>query len=84
MHNFSKAKINAINELNEMHKRASKNSTNTQQNRVKSTAYITNNTFKKFNLNLSDDDIVIIGLFLILSKDCNDIWLFLSLLYILM
>lgn len=36
-----------------------------------------------FGLNLSSDDILILGLVLILSEDCNDIWLFLALLYIL-
>lgn len=84
MHNFSKAKLSAINELHEMQKRACKNTDSKPQN----TGLFSTNNDKSasqfFSLPISNDDLVIIGLILILSKDCRDKWLFLSLLYILM
>ncbi len=84
MHSFLKAKTNAINELHEMKKRAAENGDYTEQ---KSSTKPLNNdktSLKNFNSYLSNVDLVIIGLLLILSKDCHDTWLFWALLYILM
>ncbi len=80
MHNFSQAKQNAIEQLREMNKKADRTERNLKQN--------THNPPKKSPNNFvalsSNDDMLIIGLILILTGDCQDKWLFLALLYILM
>ena len=84
MHNFLKAKTTAINELHEMQKRAVKSTDTSSQNTAKIPINKNKNMSNFLSLPMSNDDIVILGLILILSKDCHDKWLFWALLYILM
>lgn len=84
MHNFGDAKKRAINELYEMNQKAAKNADYKAQQTDKSRILNTKNTLGKFNLSLSEDELIVIGLLLILSKDCSDNMLFLALLYILL
>ena len=80
MHNFSNLKNNAINEMLEMNKRARKSAVIPPQNKTKS-----DKTHElKANFSFSADELLVLGLVLILSKDCDDNLLFLALLYILM
>ena len=84
MHNFLSAKENAINEMREMNKKAIyhgpsyKKSNNQNQNKT------LKNVYGNFGTTMSDDDILILGLLLVLSQDCRDMWLFGALVYILM
>lgn len=84
MHNFSSLKENAINEMREMNKKA----VHTEPLFIKASKVDENKTLKNNQNNfltvMSGDDMLIIGLILILSGDCRDIWLFLALAYILM
>ncbi len=84
MHNFTQAKNKAINELLHMQNRATQSQDNKES--VKQKAHPINHKKrpKNFGLSITDDELIIIGLLLILSEDCHDIWLFLSLIYILM
>lgn len=84
MHNFTKAKNHAINELWDMNKRAIKSTDNLNFNRREDIPTHQKNAFKNFVSSISDDEIIIISLLLILSEDCRDIWLFLALVYILL
>ena len=84
MHNFSSLKNRAINELWDMNKRATQNEPQKQQNTAQNTHNHIKNLSDSFRLSLSNDDIIIVGLVLILAEDCPDNWLFLALLYILM
>lgn len=84
MHNLKDAKKRAINELYEMNQKATKNADYKAQQTDKNHVLNTNNLLGKFNLSLSEEDLVVIGLLLILSKDCSDNMLFLALLYILL
>lgn len=84
MHSFSECKNRAINELHEMSKRATQTTHFTGKNNKNHTE--NSHNFSPLNLvaSLSNDEIIIVGLVLILSKDCSDYWLFLALLYILL
>ena len=80
MHNFSNRKKNAINEMFEMNKRATKTEEKTHQNASKHEKIQKG----KQDFLFGEDEMLVLGLILILSKDCNDMVLFLALLYILM
>lgn len=80
MQGFSNLKSNAINELLEMSKRASKSDNPPPQSSVKA-AKISPQKSNVFN---HSDETLILGLVLLLSKDCKDNLLLLALLYILM
>ena len=84
MHSFQKAKTNAINELNEMKKRACENGGVFGEEQLITPHKNEKVSGKNLGVHLSSDDLIIIGLILILSKDCKDTWLFLALIYILM
>lgn len=84
MHNFTQDKNRAITELFEMNKRAFKNEEISSANPLSSEP---NNAVPITNLrngSFSSDQLLILGLFFILYKDCHDIWLFLALIYILL
>ncbi len=80
MHEFSKLKDQAILELQKMNKQASKKQSFSPKIKCNNES----NLFKNFTALLSDEDLLIIGLILILHQNHSDKWLFLSLLYILM
>lgn len=84
MHNFSRDKQRAIEQMLDMNKRASQAEPPPQQSTSQNTHKSLKNLFNNSRLTISHDDILIIGLIIILSEDCHDIWLFLALLYILM
>lgn len=80
MHNFSETKNRAVQELFETARRADATHQKTQQNPH---CALPKPSFNFINLN-SQDDLLIIGLILILYKDSTDFLLFLALIYILM
>lgn len=80
MHNFSNRKKSAINEMFEMNKRATKTEEKPQQNKTKCDKM----RIEKQGVSFNADELLVLGLVLILSKDCDDTMLFLALLYILM
>lgn len=80
MQNFSKIKNEAIKELHEMSRKA----TEKQPFATKISRENNKNSSNNFGLSLSNDDLLILGLILILHQDCYDKWLFLALLYILL
>lgn len=84
MHNFSQHKQRAITEMLEMNKKSAQPRAQSQQNTA-SNGY---NSVKKlpqnFGIHFSNDDMLIMGLIVILSEDCRDTWLFLALIYILL
>ena len=80
MHNFSENKDRAICEMLEMNKRADKSAPSCHASSKKQSKKNSSN----IALTFSSDELLIMGLFFILYKDCDDIWLFLALLYILM
>lgn len=84
MHNFAARKNHAINELKQMNNRATKNADIPKQKPVSSLPANTQKPPANFNFLSSSDDLVIIGLIIILYEDCHDIWLFLALIYILL
>ena len=84
MHNFDTAKKQAIDKLYEMNKRATKTNNFKAENSANKTTKNAQAPTLSLNQLLSNDELIIMGLFLILSKDCHDNWLFLSLLYILL
>lgn len=84
MHNFSAHKQRAIEQMLDMNKKALQTEPLLQQNTVPNTHKAFNNLSDNLRLSISSDDILVIGLILILSEDCRDMWLFLALLYILM
>lgn len=84
MHNFKAAKKRAIDQMYEMNKKACESNDFKDVERLNSTTNNGNNLLKNFNISVSDDELIVIGLLLILSKDCSDTWLFLALLYILL
>ena len=79
MHNFSNRKNNAINEMLEMNKRAKKTADIPPQNNTK----CDKTHVPPPGFSFSADELLVLGLVLILSKDCDDNLLFLALLYIL-
>lgn len=84
MHNFLLAKQNAIEQMLDMNKKALQSGVTPQQNTTQNTHKPHTELHNNFGVTLSNDDIIIIGLILILSTDCRDMWLFLALVYILM
>ncbi len=84
MHNFGAAKKRAIDQLYEMNKKACENTESKSTDPPNSAINNGSNLLKNFNVSVSDDELIVIGLLLILSKDCSDTWLFLALLYILL
>lgn len=82
MHDFYRDKQRAVEQLREMNNRASQNAEKAQ---AKTPEYTPNRApflSPKLSFSLSDDDLLFIGLIMILSKDCHDTWLFLALFYI--
>lgn len=84
MQGFTNLKNRAINELWDMNKRSTQAEQKPAQFMAKSHHQATQNLFGSFGLSLSNDDLLIVGMLLILADDCRDMWLFLALLYILM
>ena len=84
MHNFSQDKKRAIEQMLDMNKKAVNRESVLPQNTANNVNTSPKNHLGKFSMSMSQDDILIIGLILILSGDCRDMWLFLALLYILM
>ena len=84
MHNFSQDKKRAIEQMLDMNKKAVNRESVLPQNTANNVNKSPKNHLSKFSMSMSQDDILIIGLILILSGDCRDMWLFLALLYILM
>ena len=84
MHNFSQDKKRAIEQMLDMNKKAVNRESVLPQNTANNVNKSPQNHLGKFSMSMSQDDILIIGLILILSGDCRDMWLFLALLYILM
>ena len=84
MHNFTTRKNRAIDELKEMNKRATKTDESCGDKRVNSPCNSDNSG--RFNITFltSNDDLLILGLIIILYEDCQDILLFLALIYILL
>ena len=81
MQNFSNLKNRAINEMLKMNEKASKTTDLKEDNQAKKEQIKHKKTI--FDIFFSNDELLILALVLILSKDCNDYWLFLALLYIL-
>lgn len=84
MHNFSNTKNRAINELREMNKRATQPEDFCKPSAKKSKQIPHKTPLANFDMFFSNDEILIVSLILILSKDCTDYCLFLALLYILL
>ena len=84
MQGFGDLKNRAINEMWDMNRRAAQNGPKTTKLPLQNNGKAQKNFVKNFGLSFSDDDILIMGLLLILAEDCHDTWLFLALLYILM
>ena len=80
MQDFSSLKNNAINELFNMSRRAATTGNLQSPNSVKTDKVTTN----KQPFFIGNDELLVLGIILILSNDCSDKWLFLALLYILM
>ncbi len=86
MHNFSAQKQRAINQINEMQKRAirPKNEPRPIKKAPAPTQKAPQNLPFLTNLSLNDDTLIILGLILILSSEKSDMLLILALAYILM
>lgn len=84
MHSFSTAKQLAIEQMLDMNKKASQTGTLPRRNAEQKTHKELKNSLNGSRPEISYDAILIIGLILILSEDCHDMWLFLALLYVLM
>lgn len=84
MHNFSKARQTAIDQMWEMNKKAASTGAFDRKDNASNQSKAPHIHRKKSDIAISDDDILILGLILILSQDCRDMWLFLALLYVLM
>lgn len=80
MHNFSDAKNRAVQELFDAAGRATTPHSKTSQNQRSA---LPKQPFNLINFN-SEDDLLIIGLILILYKESTDFLLFLALIYILL
>ncbi len=85
MHNFNSQKQMAINQLNEMQRRATapKEMSATDKKPTKKPQKSQENFNKNILSALSDDTLIILGLILILSSDNSDMLLLLALAYIL-
>lgn len=84
MQDFSSIKNRAIDELFKMNEQASKISNNSDRKAEKSGENQHKVIAASNGLSLSSDELLILGVVLILSNDSHDMWLFLALLYILM
>ena len=84
MHNFAARKNCAINELKQMNKRATKNDSSCKETPIETASCSGKRVSYKFDISPSGDNLLIIGLLIILYEDCQDIWLFLALIYILL
>ncbi len=84
MQDFFSIKNRAIDELLKMNKQASIKGDNKVVRVEKSSENQNKVTTQNKGLSLSGDELLILGLVLILSNDSHDMWLFLALLYILM
>lgn len=82
MHNFSNQKNRAINEMLNMSKRASQTIPNNCKNKPEKTK-IQSKKIPNKNFLIANDDMLILGILLILAEDSCDLWLFLALIYIL-
>ncbi len=84
MQNFSNLKNRAINEMLEMNERAAKTGHSNVEFQEKTKQVPHKIHTENTSVCFSNDEILILGIVFILSKDCSDYWLFLALLYILM
>ena len=84
MHNFSRDKQRAITEMLEMNKKALKSEAFSVDKSAAKHKILPQNLLAKSGLSMSEDEILIIGLILILAEDCRDTWLFFALAYVLM
>lgn len=84
MHNFSSDKQHAIEQMLDMNKRATKPQSFSPAKASQEPNKPSKKLFSGSGLSMSTDGMLIIGLILILSEDCQDMWLFLALVYILM
>lgn len=82
MHNFTKDKQRAIQQMREMNKRASVSAPKSAAKPHDTAHKHTSFALQNFSFPLSDDELLFLGLIMILSKDCDDTWLFLALFYI--
>ena len=81
---FSKLKNQAIEQMREMNCRASKSVDHSQQKSNAQPNISTQNLLGNIPFPATNDNLIIMGILLILGEDCRDIWLFLALLYIMM
>ena len=84
MHNFASRKNRAIDELKQMNKRAPKNNVVFEESPLQTPHLSGKSERVNFNFLSTGDDLLIIGLIVILYEDCHDLWLFLALIYILL
>lgn len=82
MHNFSSAKQRAIQQMREMNKRSSPQVKTESPKKREILHKQPLFSLQNFSFPLSDDELLFLGLIMILSKDCDDTWLFLALFYI--
>lgn len=84
MQDFSDLKNRAINEMLQMNGRAVKTGHSNVEFQEKTKQIPHKIHTENKAVSFSSDEMLILGIVLILSKDCSDYWLFLALLYILM
>ncbi len=84
MHNFLNDKQHAIERMLDMNKRATKSQSFSPDKTAQEPSKPLRKLFSNSGVSMSTDGMLIIGLILILSEDCQDMWLFLALIYILM
>ena len=84
MQAFSNLKNRAINEMLEMNERAAKTVGSKTEKGESVKQNVNKIRIEKGGLSFSNDELLVLSLILILSKDSRDYWLFLALLYILM
>lgn len=84
MQSFSNLKNRAINEMLKMNERAAKTGDSQPEKQEGVKRIPVKNHTEKMSVNFSNDELLVLVLVLILSKDSSDYWLFLALLYILM
>lgn len=84
MHNFAERKNRAIDELKKMNNQAANKNNFCHDIPMKTQRFSGKSQSFNFDFLTSNDDLLILGLILILYEDCQDIWLFLALIYILL
>lgn len=84
MQSFSREKQRAIDEMFNMNKKAVQSDPLPKSNTASIAHDFSKNRGNKIDISLSPDDMMIIGLILILSDDCRDMRLFFALVYILL